>query len=110
LTAEAFEALTEGRTMSWSEFGSVYGVEQYLPDRRVRWTVLGDDCVAGEWYPDGASICFRYDDRPDAICWQMTESATGLEARHASRPANAAPVVITDMTDPMPCFGPEVGV
>ena len=44
LTADDFDALTKGRTMTWSEFGTVYGVEQYLPNRQVRWTVVGDDC------------------------------------------------------------------
>ena len=53
LKAEAFDALTFGRTMTWAEFGQVYGVEQYLSDRRVRWTVLGDDCKAGHWYQAG---------------------------------------------------------
>jgi hypothetical protein len=110
LTAEAFDALTQGRTMTWAEFGSVYGVEQYLPGRRVRWTVLGDDCTAGHWYAEGAMICFVYEDRPDPICWEMTQSATGLLARHSSRPAGAEPVVIEDSAEDMACFGPEVGV
>ncbi len=110
LTAEAFDALTQGRTMTWAEFGSVYGVEQYLPDRRVRWAVLGDDCKTGHWYADGPAICFVYEDQLDPICWEMTISATGLHARHTSRPAKADPVVIEDTTEPMACFGPEVGV
>lgn len=110
LTAEAFDALTQGRTMTWAEFGGVYGVEQYLPDRRVRWTVLGDDCKTGHWYAESAMICFVYEDQLDPICWEMTQSATGLLARHSSRPAGADPVVIEDTTEAMACFGPEVGV
>ncbi len=71
LTADTFDTLTQGRTMTWAQYGQVYGVEQYLPGRRVRWTVLGDDCLAGHWYPQGPDICFQYEDRPDPICWTM---------------------------------------
>ena len=110
LSAEAFDALTQGRTMTWAEFGQVYGVEHYLPDRRVRWTVLGDDCIAGHWYPDGPAICFLYDDRLDPVCWEITQGPTGLMARHTSTQPESAPVVIEPTTEPMACFGPEVGV
>ncbi len=110
LTAEAFEALTQGRTMTWAEFGSVYGVEQYLSDRRVRWTVLGDDCKTGHWYGDGSAICFVYEDQPDPVCWEITEGDSGLSARHTSSSADRAPVLIEDTNTPMACFGPEVGV
>lgn len=110
LTAEAFDALTLGRTMTWSEFGQVYGVEQYLEGRRVRWTVLGDDCKTGHWYPEGTMICFVYEGGPERHCWEMTQSATGLLARQASRPVWLGPVVIAETTKPMACFGPKVGV
>ncbi|OYW60703.1 MAG: hypothetical protein B7Z10_00155 [Rhodobacterales bacterium 32-66-7] len=108
--AERFDALTEGRSMTWSEFGQVYGVEQYLPGRRVRWTLLGDTCVEGVWYAEGTAICFAYEDRPDPICWEMTETATGLNAALVSTVGDSAFVVIEDATEPMACFGPEVGV
>jgi hypothetical protein len=109
LSAQAFDALTQGRTMTWAEFGQVYGVEQYLPDRRVRWTVLGDDCISGHWYPEGPAICFQYDDRPDPVCWTVTEGPTGLLARHTASPTDTAPVVIEETLEPMACFGPRVG-
>jgi hypothetical protein len=110
LTAESFDALTQGRTMTWAEFGTVYGVEQYLPDRRVRWAVVGDDCKAGHWYPDGPAICFQYEDDPEPDCWIITRSATGLVARYTTNPPEADPVVVEE-TDALPaCLGPEVGV
>lgn len=109
LTAEAFDALTVGRTMTWAEFGQVYGVEQYLPDRRVRWTVLGDDCKLGHWYPEGEMICFRYEDDPMPDCWTITLGDDGLAARYAGTAAQSAPVVVQETTEPMACFGPEVG-
>jgi hypothetical protein len=110
LTAEAFDALTQGRTMTWSEYGQVYGVELYLPDRRVRWTVLGDDCVAGDWYPDGDAICFVYEDDPLPDCWLITETAGGLAAYDSTDPPGSNPVAVQETTQPLACFGPEVGV
>jgi hypothetical protein len=111
LTAEDFDALTLGQTMTWAEFGQVYGVEQYLEGRRVRWTVLGEDCVAGHWYPRGQAICFVYDDDPgDPACWTITLAGPGLLAVDTEDPPGAAPVVIEPAAEPMPCFGPEVGV
>lgn len=110
LTAEAFNTLSEGRIMTWAEFGRVYGVEQYLPDRRVRWTVTGDDCKTGHWYADGPLICFIYEDLPDPVCWEMTQSTTGLHARHSAVSPEADPVVIEDTSKPFACLGPEVGV
>ncbi len=110
LTAEDFDALTQGRTMTWAEFGQVYGVEQYLPDRRVRWTILGDACETGHWYAEGSAICFLYDGRSDPVCWEITRSATGLLARSTARAPDAEPVVIEETTEPLACFGPEVGV
>ena len=115
LSAEAFDTLTQGRTMTWAEYGQVYGVEHYLPDRRVRWTVLGDDCITGHWYPKGPAICFQYDDRPDPVCWTFTkeqngtQGPTGLLARHTSTPPDADPVVIRETLEPMAYFGPRVG-
>lgn len=109
LGAAEFDALTLGRTMTWSEYGTVYGVEQYLPGRRVRWTVLGDDCKAGHWYAEGSEICFQYEDDPAPDCWTIRLDGAGLLARYRSAAPEADPVVVTETTEPMACFGPEVG-
>ncbi len=109
LNAAEFDALTLGRTMTWAEFGTVYGVEQYLPGRRVRWAVLGDDCKAGHWYAEGSAICFQYEDDPAPDCWKITLDAAGLLARYTTNPPEAEPVVVEETAEPMACFGPEVG-
>jgi hypothetical protein len=109
LTAEAFDALTQGRTMTWAEYGTVYGVEQYLPGRRVRWTVLGEDCTAGHWYTEGAAICFQYENDPAPDCWEITRSGTDLFARHTTNPPDTQPVVVRETTEALACFGPRVG-
>lgn len=110
LTALEFDALTQGKSMTWSEFGQVYGVEHYLPNRRVRWTLLGDTCVEGSWYAQGSAICFQYDDTPDPVCWEMTPAPTGLNASLVGRAGESAFVVIEPTAEPMACLGPEVGV
>lgn len=110
LTAEAFDALTTGRTMTWSEFGTAYGVEQYLPGRRVRWTVLGDTCVTGHWYAQGDAICFAYEHRDTPACWHVSQNGSGLIAIDTDDPSGTRPVTIVETAAPMACFGPEVGV
>jgi hypothetical protein len=109
LSAAEFEALTLGRTMTWAEFGQVYGVEQYLEDRHVRWTVLGGDCVAGHWYPAGDAICFVYENGPETHCWTITLEGPGMLAIATDDPTGTEPVTIAPTTETMPCFGPEVG-
>ncbi len=110
LTAEEFDALTLGRTMSWAEFGQIYGVEQYLPGRRVRWTELGDDCKLGHWYMQGPAICFLYEDNPTPACWEISLDDAGMRALDTGDPPGSEPVLIEDTSDDLPCFGPEVGV
>lgn len=110
LDADQFDALTLGRTMSWSEFGSVYGVEEYFPDRRVRWEAVGKDCKLGHWYGDGDAICFRYEDDPEPDCWIITPAGKGFLARTLQSAPETAPVVVEDRPGPLSCPGPEVGV
>jgi hypothetical protein len=110
LDATEFDALTLGRTMTWSEFGTVYGVEEYLPNRRVRWSAVGDDCKLGHWSGEGEAICFRYEDDPEPDCWIVTQSGSGLLARYLTNPPETDPVVVEDSAIPLSCPGPEVGV
>ena len=110
MDAETFDRLTQGQTMTWAEFGSVYGVEQYLPDRRVRWTFAGDTCMEGIWYQEGEAICFQYENGRKPACWVMAQTATGLTAANTDDEPEVAPVVITATTEPLACFGFDVGV
>ena len=110
LNADQFDALTLGRTMTWSEFGAVYGIEEYLPNRRVRWSAVGDDCKLGHWYAEAGAICFRYEDDPEPDCWIVTQSGTDLFARYLTNPPEIDPVKVQDAPAPMSCPGPEVGV
>ena len=46
LSAEAFEAYTTGKTLTYATRGAStpYGVEEYLPGRRVVWSFVGGEC------------------------------------------------------------------
>lgn len=110
LSAEEFDAATRGRTLYYNSGGQPYGVEQYLPGRKVIWAFLGDDCRRGEWYPEGQDICFVYEDRSDPQCWSFFQSANGLLARFRGDPAGLPLIAVEENGEPMACMGPEVGV
>lgn len=85
MTAEQFEAYVTGKTLTFStvEAGN-YGVEQYLPRRRVRWSALDGDCIKGEWFPEGESICFIYTGDPRPKCWEVYQTPDGIRAEYTS--------------------------
>ena len=109
LTADEFDALTLGRTMSWAEFGAIYGIEEYLPDRRVRWSAVGKDCTLGHWYAEGPAICFQYENDLEPDCWIIVRSATGLVANYTTNPPETEPVAVEDTSETPACLVPEVG-
>lgn len=87
LGGREFEALVEGRTLTYGQPGQEpYGVEHYHPGRRVTWAWAGDDaCSAGTWYEeareDGPAICFVYEHEPETPkCWQVFRAGDGLRA------------------------------
>ena len=81
-----FEALVEGRTLTYGAEGAdPYGVELYRPGRRVTWSWIGSqECHDGTWYAEGPeespSICFVYAYDPEPKCWRFTREGEGLRA------------------------------
>lgn len=110
LSAAEFDAATVGRTLYYNSGGLAYGVEQYLPGRRVIWAFLGDDCRRGEWYEDAGHICFVYEDNPEPQCWTFVKAAGGLTARLKDDPLGPPLVAVEESPEPMACLGPNVGV
>jgi hypothetical protein len=110
LDAADFEALTTGRTFYYNSAGQPYGVEQYLPGRKVIWAFTGDDCRKGEWYPDGPFICFVYDDDGAPQCWTFFQSNGRLTAQFQGDPAGDPLIAVEESPAPMACLGPNVGV
>ena len=110
ISAEMFEALSRGRTLLYSDGGRPYGIEQYLPGRRVIWAFVGEECREGEWVAEGNEICFVYEDNPVPQCWTYFQTADGLKARFRGDPAGAPMISIRESEAPMPCEGPMLGV
>ncbi|OYX40466.1 MAG: hypothetical protein B7Z02_18275 [Rhodobacterales bacterium 32-67-9] len=110
MTAAEFDAATVGRTLFYNSGGQSYGVEQYLPGRKVIWAFLGDDCRKGEWYEDQGFICFVYEDNPDPQCWSFFDNDEGLLARFKGDPFGLPLIAVEESPEPMECLGPNVGV
>lgn len=86
LTAEEFEAIVTGRTLTYGEAGQPpYGIEHYFPNRRVAWAWLeSEECIEGFWYQRGPAqdpaICFEYEDDLEPQCWRVFREGNGLRA------------------------------
>lgn len=83
LSAEAFDTAVTGRTLTYATPSGPYGIERYLPGRRVIWGFVGDDtCYEGEWFPQNGAICFTYDTIGQVQCWQFFARDGGLAAEY----------------------------
>ena len=109
LTPSEFEDLVTGRTLSYATGGVPYGVEEYLHDRRVRWSHLDGDCEEGRWYAAGDEVCFVYEGLETPQCWQFFRRGDDLvaEFRNALSPELYE---LSSIRGPLQCMGPEVGV
>ncbi len=78
LSAEAFDALTRGRTMdTYDEAVGLYGVETFLPGRRVVWRD-NEKCTRGIWEEVDGQICFTYEQNDNnPVCWDY-EAGNGF--------------------------------
>lgn len=109
LSAAEFEAYTTGKTLTFASEGEIYGAEQYLPGRRVRWAFTEDVCREGIWYEDAGQICFVYDYDPTPQCWIFWQDG-GLRARFVSTESGTLLHEQSQSSSPLACAGPEVGV
>lgn len=109
LSGAEFEAYTTGKTLTFASQGQVYGAEQYLPGRRVKWAFTEDICREGIWYEDAGQICFVYDYDPIPQCWVFWQDG-GLRARFVSTDSGTELHEVSQSSGPLPCAGPEVGV
>ena len=110
VNGQEFDDYTLGKTFYFASDGEPYGAEEYLPNRRVRWTFLDGKCKEGEWYEEGELICFVYEDQPVPQCWSFEISAGGLTARFENNPNQTQLYEVRQSPEPLMCLGPEVGV
>jgi hypothetical protein len=108
--AAAFDAYTQGKTFYYGAQGTAYGAEEYLPNRRVKWSFLDGECQEGYWYEDNGLICFVYDHRPDAQCWSFAKTAEGLVARFMTDTSETELYEVEQSDAPLDCKGPRIGV
>ena len=105
MTAEEFETYVEGRTLTFGIEGQPYGIERYMPDRRVIWSFVGEDCKQGVWYEEAGHICFAYDGEEAPHCWQFFEEEDGLRAEFTSDPGSTTLYEVRDDDQPLICPG-----
>lgn len=110
MTAEEFDAYTKGKTFYYGAQGAPYGAEEYLENRRVRWSFLDGECQEGTWYEDGNLICFVYEGKPEPQCWSFQRSANGLVAQFENDPDQTVLYEVEKSHEPLMCLGPEIGV
>jgi hypothetical protein len=110
MTGAEFEAYTTGKTLTFSQLGEVYGAEQYLPGRKVRWAFKGDICRDGSWYQEANLICFVYEYDPTPQCWNFWRREGRLTGLFVGDGAGTELSEVAQSPDPLPCAGPEVGV
>lgn len=110
LGAEAFDARTVGRTITYLSEGQPYGVEQYLPGRKVLWAFAEGACKEGTWFQAGDQICFDYQDENGLQCWAFYDTDEGLVASFEGRTDLAPLVSLRESPEPLACEGPDVGV
>ncbi|MCU0899418.1 MAG: hypothetical protein MUC82_02860 [Cypionkella sp.] len=110
LTGAEFEAYTTGKTLTFSQSGEIYGAEEYLPGRKVRWAFTGDICRDGSWYEDAGNICFVYEHDPTAQCWTFWREDGRLTGLFIGNAPGTELSEVAQSPDPLPCAGPDLGV
>lgn len=110
MSANEFEAYVTGEIFIFSKGGVPRGIEEYRPNRQVRWSFLDEHCKRGRWYPSGEQICFVYEDGTGPQCWTVFRASGSLQARFAGDSPGTRLWEIYASDEPMQCLGPEVGV
>ncbi|EPX78605.1 hypothetical protein [Salipiger mucosus] len=110
MSGAEFQSYVEGKTLYFGQNGEAYGVEEYLPDRQVRWSFLDGKCKEGFWYEQSEMICFVYEDQETPQCWSFFREGSKLRAVFRNDPSSTVLYEAKQDDEPMVCLGPEVGV
>lgn len=109
ITADEFDAYATGKTLAYAQGNEIWGIEQYLPGRRVVWAFSADECQYGIWYPKDEEICFLYDNDTDPQCWTFFREGDGLKAKFSGGDGTEL-AEVAQSDEPLNCPGPDVGV
>ncbi|MDR0808037.1 MAG: hypothetical protein LBE86_02735 [Gemmobacter sp.] len=110
MTAEEFEAYVVGKTLTYAEGGRIFGTEQYLSGRRVRWAFTQDICQDGTWFQRNEQICFVYDNHAEDLqCWTFWHDGGRLRAHFVGDPDGHELTEVEQSQTPLHCAGPDVG-
>lgn len=110
ITADQFDAHVTGKTLTYQQRDTIFGIEEYLPNRKVRWSVTRDQCQYGIWYPQDDDICFVYEYDPTPTCWTFWLRDGALVALSVNALPGDELHEVDASTQPLPCPGPDVGV
>lgn len=110
MTADEFDAYVTGKTLTYSQYGSAFGVEEYLPGRKVRWRFSEDQCQYGSWFARDDLICFVYEYDPTEHCWTFWREGEGLSALSVNDLPGSELSEVAQSANGLNCPGPEVGV
>lgn len=115
LTGAEFQAFTEGKTFSYDVNGMIYGMEEYLPDRRVIWSYIEGqepvECELGRWFEADHQICFVYgNETATPHCWEFYKDGPRLDGRFMTNVRSDLSYGVEPTTQPLLCLGPEAGV
>ncbi len=84
MTAEEFDAYVTGKILTFGSPGNPnFGVEHYLPQRRVLWSAFNGECIEGRWYEADQNICFAYEGTDEHHCWTVFKTPDGIQATNA---------------------------
>jgi len=104
MNAEEFDAYVTGRTITFrTATNPSYGVERYLPGRRVMWSAFDGICQFGVWFESKGDICFRYEGDPEHKCWTIYDEPDGLRGVFTTRPNSTVIFEVPDRDDPLIC-------
>lgn len=104
MTADEFDAFATGKTLTYQTPDFVFGTEEYLPGRRVRWSDGSPGCYSGTWYPKDGEICFLYQGSSTPACWSFVRNGSKVQA-DSSDDAETLIYDVVISEDPLPCSG-----
>ncbi|MBL9064158.1 hypothetical protein [Tabrizicola sp.] len=110
LNADEFDAATRGATLTYDYGNGLYGTEEYLDGRRVRWAFEGDLCIYGVWYQKDDEICFDYENDSTPACWLYFLENGKIRGRYMGEGGGWEILESSREGGPLPCAGPDVGV